>query len=147
MPHLFGLWQARDVRRCTEVARAEEIKWSVLPQEEAQRAADDEERVRRGFWKKLKTTAARIPFAEEVTAAYFAAFDRNTPLKVRATLLAALAYFILPFDFAPDFLPIIGFSDDMALLMGALKLLSNHVTPEHYKAAREALDDLRKGGR
>lgn len=113
-----------------------------LSPDERARAARDEERVRRGFWTKLKGTAARIPFAEDVVAAYYAAFDRKTPLKVRATLLAALAYFILPFDVAPDFLPLVGFSDDAAVLMGALKLLSGHVTPEHYAAAREALARL-----
>jgi uncharacterized membrane protein YkvA (DUF1232 family) len=59
---------------------------------------------------------------------------------VRATLLGALAYFVLPFDIAPDFLPLVGFGDDAAVLMGALKLLSGHVKSEHYEAARSALD-------
>lgn len=113
----------------------------LSPDEQAQ-AARDEASVRRRFWTKLKGAAAHIPFAEDAVAAYFAAFDRNTPLKVRATLLGALAYFILPFDLAPDFLPLIGFGDDAAVLLGALRLLSGHVTPEHYAAARDALGRL-----
>lgn len=114
-----------------------------LPEDEAAKAARDEDAVRRGFWAKLRATGARIPFAEDAVAAYYAAFDRRTPLRVRATLLAALAYFILPFDVAPDIFPIIGFTDDTAVLMAALKLLSGHVGPDHYASAREALDGVK----
>lgn len=114
-----------------------------LSPDEAAKAARDEDRVRRGFWRKTRATAARIPFAEDAVAVYYAAFDRATPLKVRATLLAALAYFVLPVDAVPDIFPLIGFTDDAAVLMVALKLLSVHVKPDHYAAARAALDELR----
>ncbi|MDI4666311.1 DUF1232 domain-containing protein [Xanthobacter autotrophicus] len=113
-----------------------------LSPDERDKAARDEESVRRGFWKKIKATAASVPFAEDAVASYYAAFDRETPLKVRATLLAALAYFILPLDIAPDIFPLIGFSDDAAVLMAALKLLSSNVKADHYAAARDALTRL-----
>lgn len=122
--------------------------WSRLEAEdaaEAARAQADEARVKRGFWHKIRRTAASVPFAEDAVAAYFAAFDRNTPLKVRAGLMAALAYFVLPADFAPDILPVIGFGDDAAVLFTALKLLSSHITPTHRDAAHEALEDLKSG--
>lgn len=124
-------------------ARWSKMDWSGLAGREGARAARDEKQVRAGFWDKLKRTATYIPFAEDATAAYYAAFDAKTPLRVRATLLAALAYFVLPFDFLPDLIPLVGFSDDAALLMGAIKLLSEHVRPQHYEAAREALSHLR----
>jgi len=111
-----------------------------LPGEEATR---DAQSVRRSFWDKMRAGAARVPFAEDAVASYYAAFDRQTPLKVRATLLAALAYFVLPVDMTPDLLPLIGFGDDAAVLMGALRLLSGHVQPHHYDAARDALGRLR----
>lgn len=114
-----------------------------LSPDAAAQAARDEEAVRRNFWSKLKGTASRIPFAEDAVAAYYAAFDRATPFKVRAMLLAALAYFILPLDVAPDLFPLIGFTDDAAVLMAALRLLSGHVKPEHYEAARSALEGIR----
>jgi len=41
---------------------------------------------------------------------------RQTPRHVQATLLGAIAYFILPFDFIPDMLPVLGFTDDAAVL-------------------------------
>lgn len=107
---------------------------------ERDKAAADEAEVRRGFWTKMRGAARHVPFAEDAVASYYAAFDRQTPLRVRATLLGALAYFILPFDLTPDLLPLIGFGDDAAMLLGALRLLSGHVKPEHYEAARAALD-------
>lgn len=109
-------------------------------------AAEDGEarEVRRDFWGKLVRSASAIPFAEDAAAAYFAAFDTTTPLKVRAALVGVLAYFILPVDAVPDVVPMLGFSDDAALLMGAVKLLAEHITPAHRAAARARLDALRQ---
>ena len=56
----------------------------------------DEARVRRDFWRKAARVAARLPFAEDLLAAYYCAFDHATPVKVKATLVGALAYFVLP---------------------------------------------------
>jgi uncharacterized membrane protein YkvA (DUF1232 family) len=102
-------------------------------------AGRDEARVRRGFWRKAKRVAAKLPFAEHLLAAYYCAFDRTTPLAVKTTLLGALAYFVLPLDAIPDVLPIIGYGDDAAVLMAALKMVSDHVRPEHREAAKYAL--------
>jgi hypothetical protein len=44
-------------------------------------------------------------------------------------LLAALAYFILPFDFITDMLPVIRYADDAALLAATIALVSSHITP------------------
>jgi uncharacterized membrane protein YkvA (DUF1232 family) len=110
------------------------------------RVARDEERVRRGFWSKAKRVAARLPFAEDLLAAYYCAFDRATPLQVRATLLGALAYFVLPFDFLPDLLPIIGFTDDAAVLFAAVRMVAGHMRPEHRDAARAALAQMKETG-
>ncbi len=107
----------------------------VSGQEEARR----EEQVRSEFWPKFKAFAARLPFAEEVAAGYYCAMDRKTPFKVRGTLLAALAYFILPLDIVPDFLAIIGLSDDIAVLTTAFLMVRDHITEEHREQARRFL--------
>ncbi len=60
------------------------------------RMAADEAEVRRGFWRKLRGLAARLPFAEDLIAAHYCAFDRQTPLHVKGVLVGALAYFVLP---------------------------------------------------
>ena len=103
------------------------------------RAQRDEARVRGDFWAKAKRVAARLPFAEELLSAYYCAFDQATPAHVKAALFGALAYFVLPFDFMPDILPFIGFTDDAAVLLTALRMVSGHVREEHRIAARDAL--------
>jgi len=105
----------------------------------ADELAKDRESVRRRFWIKLKRVMARIPFAEDLLAAYYCAFDKQTPRHVQAALLGTIAYFILPFDFIPDVLPALGFTDDAAVLATALRLVAIHITPEHHDAARAAL--------
>jgi uncharacterized membrane protein YkvA (DUF1232 family) len=113
--------------------------WEGLDKRTARQAARDEARVRRGFWSKAKRLAARLPFAEDLLSAYYCAFDRSTPIQVKAALLGALAYFVLPIDFVPDILPFLGYADDAAVLATALRLVATHIRPEHREAARQAL--------
>src|SRR5262249_49917346 len=80
------------------------------------RLAANEEEVRRGFWRKLRQLVSQLPFAEDLVTAHYCAFDRQTPTHVRAALIGALAYFVLPTDGVPDVLPLIGYTDDAALL-------------------------------
>lgn len=106
-------------------------------------AAADEEQVRRRFWRKLRKLAARLPFAEDLIAAHYCAFDRETPAHVKAALAGALAYFVLPADLIPDVLPVIGYTDDAAMLAAAIKLVASHITPDHREAARRTLMRMR----
>jgi uncharacterized membrane protein YkvA (DUF1232 family) len=100
---------------------------------------DNARRVRREFWAKVKRVGARLPFAEDLLAAYFCAFDRETPRRVHVGLVAALAYFVVPLDFVPDVLPLFGFADDAAVLAAAIKLVADHIRPYHREAAKQAL--------
>jgi uncharacterized membrane protein YkvA (DUF1232 family) len=106
------------------------------------RGNDGDGALRHSFWRKTRRVAERIPFAEDLLAAYYCAFDRDTPLAVKATLIGALAYFVLPVDAIPDMLPVIGFTDDAAVLATAIKLVTSHMRPEHRQAARDALVKL-----
>ena len=83
---------------------------------------DDESAFHRRFWRKLRGAALSIPFVEDLLTAYYCAFDRETPLSVKTTLIGALVYFVLPTDAIPDFLPLIGFTDDAAILAGATEM-------------------------
>ncbi|MFN0265045.1 YkvA family protein [Tepidamorphus sp. 3E244] len=99
------------------------------------------QRVGSGFVSKLRRVVRTIPFAEDLLAAYYCALDSRTPLKVRATLMGALGYFVMPFDTLPDFILGLGFTDDATVLIAALSLVASHIKPEHREAARRALDD------
>jgi len=107
--------------------------------EPADRLAEDRESVRKRFWIKLKNVAARLPFTEDLLAAYYCAFDKQTPRHVQVALFGAIAYFILPFDFIPDMMPMLGFTDDAAILATAIRLVATHITEDHREAARAAL--------
>jgi len=101
--------------------------------------ARNERTVERDFWTKLLKMAGQVPFAEDLAAAWFCVADPATPGRVRGVLLAALAYFVMPLDAIPDFLPAIGFTDDAAVLALALGLVSKSIKPRHRKAARARL--------
>lgn len=99
----------------------------------------DRRRVWHEFWAKAKRLTARVPFAEDLLAAYYCAFDQNTPRHVQVTLIGALAYFVMPFDSIPDVLPFFGYTDDAAVLATALRLVASHIRPEHREVAQRAL--------
>ena len=107
--------------------------------EPADRLARDQESVRRRFWIKFKQVVAQLPFAEDLLAAYYCAFDKETPRHVQASLLGAVAYFIVPFDLMPDVLQLLGFTDDAAILATAILMVASHITEEQRDAARAAL--------
>jgi uncharacterized membrane protein YkvA (DUF1232 family) len=107
--------------------------------EPADELAKDAESVRRRFWIKFKRVMAKLPFAEDLLSAFYCAFDKQTPRHVQAALLGAIAYFILPFDFIPDMMPVLGYTDDAAVLATAIRMVASHIKPEHRDAARAAL--------
>jgi uncharacterized membrane protein YkvA (DUF1232 family) len=94
----------------------------------------------RRFWAKVRRVLARIPFAEDLVAAYYCALDRDTPAYVRAVLCGALAYFLLPVDMMPDFLAVVGFTDDASVLAAALAAVGRHLQPKHRAQARRSLE-------
>lgn len=105
------------------------------PEEKQQRT------VKERLFRTAKRAARQIPFMEDVIGAYFCALDPATPTKVRATVFAALAYFVLPLDAVPDFLVGIGFGDDATVLMTAIALIRAHMRDEHIQAARDILQE------
>jgi uncharacterized membrane protein YkvA (DUF1232 family) len=102
----------------------------------------DEARFGSEFLGRLKRVAKRIPFAEDLLAAWFCARDPATPRRVRLTLLAALGYFVLPIDALPDIMPILGFTDDAAVIAAALAAVAGSITPEHREKAKTAMSEL-----
>ena len=101
--------------------------------------AADETFVAERFWDKLRRTLGRVPFVEDALAAYYCATDGNTPLYVKAVLMGALAYFIVPSDVIPDFIAGLGYTDDAAVLAAAIAAVRSSLKPEHFAAARTFL--------
>ena len=99
----------------------------------------DRARTRRGFMPKLLRLAGKLPFADDLAAAYFAAIDPATPRKAKAVLFAALAYFVMPTDSVPDFIVGFGFADHATLLATALSIVGAQVRDRHRRSARRLL--------
>ncbi|MDQ2103653.1 YkvA family protein [Azospirillum isscasi] len=107
------------------------------------RVEQNERLVRRRFWNTLRANLHRIPFLEQALAAFFCATDPLTPVKAKAVLMAALAYFVLPADSIPDWLIAVGFVDDAAVLAAAVQAVRSNLRPEHQDRARSALNKVR----
>lgn len=112
----------------------------ILSSDDAHKNTENEQTIRDKFWLKFRETANRIPFSEDVAAAYYCALDPQTPNKVRGILLAALAYFIMPLDTIPDFLLGFGLTDDLTVLTVAFTTISGNITDAHRAAAKKALE-------
>lgn len=113
-----------------------------MPQSQSQserQTTKNEATVEAGFWPKIRKVAARLPFAETLVAAYFCTRDPATPTKVRAMLIAALAYFVTPVDLLPDFIAYLGFTDDAAVIATIVSMVGSHIRPRHHAEARKAL--------
>ena len=102
--------------------------------------ADQERAVRSGFWGKLRRNVGRVDFAREAVAAWYCATDPATPVRVKAILVGALAYFILPADAIPDVLLGLGFTDDAAVFWAAWRAVSGHIQDRHRRRADDALE-------
>jgi uncharacterized membrane protein YkvA (DUF1232 family) len=103
----------------------------------------NEQRVARGFWPKIRKAAARVPFAADALSVWFCAKDDATPSAAKGMMLAALAYFVLPTDAIPDFIPMLGYTDDAAVFATLLSLVGRNLKPRHREAARLAILRLR----
>ncbi len=109
---------------------------------EAIRAATrDDAGLKRDFWAKLKRVGRRLPFVEDLLAAYYCATDPSTPKRVKLVLAGALAYFILPADAVPDLLPLLGFADDAAMLAAAIAQVADAINDGHRRKARDVLQE------
>jgi uncharacterized membrane protein YkvA (DUF1232 family) len=112
---------------------AESLSRALVPLPQQERI------VRRGFWRKVRRTVAKAPFLDRAVAAYYAAVDPATPVRAKAIIYAALAYFVMPADLVPDVIATLGFTDDGAVLLLALQAIAPYITDDHSEQAREAL--------
>jgi uncharacterized membrane protein YkvA (DUF1232 family) len=76
----------------------------------------------------------------EVVALYLACCDPRTPWYAKAFAAAVVAYALSPIDLIPDFVPVLGYLDDLVIvpagLMLALKLIPAPVLADCREQAR-----------
>ncbi|MCE4566085.1 DUF1232 domain-containing protein [Maribellus sp. CM-23] len=95
------------------------------------------------LWEKLKKYAkvAGTKVVYAVLLLYYTMQDKGTGIKTKLSIAAALGYFILPTDAIIDLAPLIGYSDDLGVLLFALSQISKSITPEIKTKARQKLND------
>ena len=87
-----------------------------------------------GLTTSIKEFAWRIK--RDVMTVYFAARDPNTPMAVRVLALAVAAYALSPVDLIPDFIPVLGYLDDLVLVPLGLFLIIKLLPPEVLATSR-----------
>lgn len=99
----------------------------------------DEKHVRAGFWPKFKRVAAKVPGASDILALYFYLNSDLAPLQHKISIIATLAYFIMPIDLIPDFLGPLGYTDDVAAALGLIKFIGSEVMQPYRSYAKKWL--------
>ena len=94
-----------------------------------------------GLQRKMKSVArwagAKVMYA--VLLLYSVLQSPTISKADKGKIYGALGYFILPTDLVVDFLPVVGYSDDLAALMIALHAVATNITPEVKAQARTKL--------
>lgn len=99
----------------------------------------DEERVEANFWPKLKRVASGVPGVSDILALYFYMNSDKAPLQHKVSILATLAYFIMPLDLLPDFMAALGYTDDVAVALGLIKFIGSDIMKPYRLYARKWL--------
>jgi len=98
----------------------------------------------KNFWDKIASTfkKAGANLIYKALQLFYAAKNPNCPLAVKAAIFAALGYFILPIDLIPDFIPGLGFTDDLAALAGAIAMAHMYIDEKVIQKSKNKLCEL-----
>ena len=96
------------------------------------------------FWDKIKAFArkAGIKLIYLALLLFYTLQSGNLSLTDKAIIYGALGYFILPIDLIPDWIPVIGLSDDFGTLMYAYKRIKENITDEIREKAEIKLMEI-----
>lgn len=97
----------------------------------------------RRFSKKLRQVAqiSRRPLELSLTL-YYAFRDPATPAWCKTVILGVLGYFISIIDAIPDLTPVLGYTDDIGMMIAAIAVLGSHITPQHRQRAQAKVSDI-----
>jgi len=98
------------------------------------------------FWSKMTKVIGVVgqEVLEHALRLYYTATSPNTPARAKRMAYGALAYFVLPFDFVFDFVPGIGYADDLTILTTTIVALNRHITPEIREQAAKTMASLKR---
>lgn len=81
------------------------------------------------FWQKLTGYAksAGREVVEKALLLYYAGQEEDAPAWAKATIIGSLGYFITPLDAIVDLTPVVGYADDLGVLVLALAAVATYV--------------------
>jgi uncharacterized membrane protein YkvA (DUF1232 family) len=93
------------------------------------------------LWGKISrySKTAGVSVIEKVLWLYYAAKRPETPTWAKAVIYSAIAYFILPIDAIPDFIPLTGYSDDFVTLSSAVTTIAIYIDDSVKTKTKETL--------
>ncbi len=93
-----------------------------------------------GLVRKIARVAKRAgrTVIQKALLLYYAVRSPATPAWARRVIYGALAYLVLPLDALPDFIPGVGYTDDLSVLAAALAAVAYYITPEVKQQAEQA---------
>ena len=94
------------------------------------------------LWKKISRygKTAGVGVLEKVLWLYYASKRPATPAWAKAVIYSAIAYFILPIDAIPDFIPVTGYSDDLVTLSAAVTTIAVYIDDSVKAKTKEILE-------
>jgi len=86
----------------------------------------------KGFWEKIKKVGTKIGVTPIylVFLLYHSLMSKSISIAAKAPIAGALGYFISLVDIVPDLTPVIGYCDDMSIVVGALGVIATQITEE-----------------
>lgn len=98
---------------------------------EVEQTQEDVERniqvVDANIWEKVEATGNKINFVKDVVALYKYMKDPVVSWYRKGIVVSALVYFITPLDLVPDLMPLVGYLDDMGVIVAVMRFLGNEL--------------------
>ena len=97
-----------------------------------------------GFKSKMKRLGKKMggKLLYNVYVLYYVLKSRDVPVRVKAEIIGALGYVLVPLDLIPDFIPVVGFTDDLAAITFAVHQAHAQITPGIQKKAEKKVFKL-----
>ena len=94
-----------------------------------------------GLWSKITGNVKKVGanLLYEVLQLFYVAQNPNVPMKIRAAMIAPLGYFISPVDLIPDLTPVVGYTDDAAVIAMAIAFAHAYIDDEIRQKAKDKL--------
>lgn len=113
----------------------------LITPEDEEKFQEKVEFIEKEFPRKLKRAERRISFIEDVIALYNYLKDDSVKWYRKLIVVSALLYFIAPVDTIPDLAPLVGYLDDLGVIVAAIKYIGSEIKPYYRYQPSKKIDE------